>query len=162
MNTQSGFGALTRLMQITTERYMKTFSKAEIRGAILSTAKLFEEKPDLWNWSNTQVPDCGTPGCALGYIGTALEIPAGKAVVWVEEVLGYKDIFSVQSKFYADMNDASRDYGWNLSASGASKALRAYADKYFPEVARPIIPESHQIVKWESVVWRPAALRESA
>ena len=49
-----------------------------IRTAILKAADSIEQNPDIYNWSNVQVPPCGTPGGMLGLIGAFRGMDCGK------------------------------------------------------------------------------------
>jgi hypothetical protein len=91
--------------------------------ATLATAKLFEQRPELFNFSETNIPDCGTPGCALGYIGYFMGQPgciSGESTIGVDS-----------SVFYDRMRPLAPN--WIIDASLCAKGLRLYAEKYLRE-----------------------------
>ena len=115
----------------------------EIREAILKAADSIEMNPELFNFSSTVLPsrDCGTPGCALGWIATysdgACLTSCGRGWLY-DRVLDIND-----SLFYNRMSAIS--FYWITSAEECAKALRAYADKYHPAkqpAKKSAIPDS--------------------
>jgi hypothetical protein len=106
-----------------------TYTNQQIRGAILATANLFEQRPELWKFSRIDVPECGSPGCAIGYI---------------THFLGMRDIFGFRKTTELLVADADLDgmpgsvfYGRTGLSSYVEPQkvpgiLRAYADRYFP------------------------------
>ena len=117
-----------------------------VREAILKTADSIERHPRLFNFSScvTANPDCGTPGCALGWLAFHLGV-AGNNFTKVCELIGLTDSLdnSNHGQFYSRMNalDAGRE--WKVSAALCATTLRQYADKYHPAPARTdFIPSS--------------------
>lgn len=108
-----------------------------IGTAILKAADSIEQNPNLFNFSSifNPNPDCGTPGCAIGWIslwsGKAWEFP-GSAI---HKAMGV----NTDTCFYKRMNSLV-GHGWQLEAAVCAKALRLYADKYHP-VTHTGIPE---------------------
>lgn len=111
----------------------------DIRTAMYKAADSIEMNPDLFNYGSCGRPDpsCGTPGCALGWIGFH------SGVKFIEDgkrngrfVKGLDDVADLvvpdrdACTFYDRMT--SFDYSWMRSAKKCAKALRLYADKYFP------------------------------
>ena len=96
--------------------------------ATLATAELFEREPKLFRFSETSVPDCGTPGCALGYIGYFM---GQKGVISGEKTIGVDS-----SVFYARIQPLAP--GWIKDVSLCAKGLRLYAEKYLREDHIPI------------------------
>lgn len=107
---------------------MSTYSNAQVRAAILSTASLFESKPALFNfWVTTVPPDCGTPGCALGYVCHFLEISGSDDFKLAARAMGCGDAYL----FYKTL-DAYGDEEWDTHGLRAARALRAFANARFP------------------------------
>jgi hypothetical protein len=138
------------------------YTHAEIRGAILRAATTVERDPKLFKWSVCHIPECGTPGCAVGWIGAHLGIPANESLEQVARELGVLDVF------YERMSEVTQQFGWSYgqwrdSAEYAATALRAYADKYYPAVAE--VAESADTATWASVKqatgWVPARMVRS-
>jgi hypothetical protein len=91
--------------------------------ATLATAELFEREPKLFRFSETSVPDCGTPGCALGYIGYFMGQTgciSGESTIGVDSGV-----------FYDRMRPLAPN--WIIDASRCAKGLRLYAEKYLRE-----------------------------
>jgi hypothetical protein len=106
------------------------FPPAAIRAAILDTARLFETRPGLWDFWHNSTPDCGSPGCALGYIAFHLGVKSGDVQdEFCPLVLGI-DV----SKFYADLRFSldGKTVLSEMSIEQVVRALRAYADKFYP------------------------------
>jgi hypothetical protein len=118
-----------------------TYTNQQIRGAILRAADTIERDPGLWNWNNTDVPrnDCGTPACALGWIGFHLGIRrycAGSdlsASASVEQVSPVLMNGSGSFAFYDAMREI--DLEWRSTHAHIAPALRKFADRYFPAEA---------------------------
>lgn len=100
----------------------------DVRHAILSTARLFERRPEAFNFCVCRVPECGAPGCAIGYILAFLGFGPGDALSQhCEGVLGVSDWV-----FYQRMNALKGRRDWTYSAAECARCLRLYADEYFP------------------------------
>lgn len=111
----------------------------DIRTAILKAADHIERNPKLFDFCATWVPDdtdCGTPGCALGWIGHFANIQRGcsyGAEIYVAPALVEADeMFSSASAFYSRMDAVAGATAWRWNAEACAAALRLYADKYFP------------------------------
>lgn len=107
---------------------MTTYTPSQIRSAILRTAELFEREPGMFMFHNCDIPGCGTPACALGWIGAYLGIRAGEGIFLASEAMGHADT----GRFYSDMWTISPS-GWRTTPQVLVKNLRAYADKFYPE-----------------------------
>jgi len=115
-----------------------------IRQAILKAADSIETQPDLFDFHSVAVPECGTPGCAIGWIvaHSGVEVPYtegrhGRARYWSRnhkdrELLGLDD----SGVFYDRMNSFGNTY-WQEKAQTTATALRLYADKFHPETCQP-------------------------
>ena len=108
----------------------------EIREAILRAADSIEANLDLFDYYSTEYPkpDCGTPGCALGWIAFYDGARKGEVASYHgHEILGVR----CSSDFYRRMTELAGDHKkWSKSAKGCAKTLRAYADKYHPKIPK--------------------------
>lgn len=127
----------------------------DIYTAIMKAADHIERNPSLFNFSEHRKPDdCGTPGCAIGWIGlfSGREFPrscspfreggsptSGVSGDVVEPVLGVP-----ADVFYSRM--AHLAPGWTREAPLCASALRLYAAKYHAP-AKPI----QQPPDWEQI-----------
>ena len=120
-----------------------------IREAILKAADHIESRPRDFNFGSVLVPhSCGTPGCALGWIGYfSSECKRGETIesAYREDhpvaVLG----LSSQADFYRRMDSMRETHGhrgWRTSASDCARLMRFYADKYHPAESHSLIPDS--------------------
>jgi hypothetical protein len=107
------------------------YTQTEVYHAILRAADRIEAHPELFAFMESGVPDCGSRGCALGWIGFELGVRPGEDVGAVaRERLGVDEL-----PFYHRVNDAdgrSKDWMrcWMRSAPRCAAALRLYAEKY--------------------------------
>lgn len=121
-----------------------------IREAILKAADHIERNPLDFDFWKTGVPgSCGTPGCALGWIGH-----------FMGETNYFNDVCDVMGlgitkphlpergefDFYRRMDKiegpAVLHGKWTNSAELCARTLRLYADKYHPAESRAVIPAS--------------------
>ena len=91
--------------------------------ATLATAKLFEQRPELFSFSQTFIPDCGTPGCAIGYIGYFM---GHTGIISGERTIGVDS-----GEFYDRMRPLAPN--WIFSGVLCAEGLRLYAEKYLRE-----------------------------
>lgn len=69
-----------------------------IRQAILQAADHIEKNPCDFNFYSVDKPECGTPGCALGWIGVFMGIEERRDMCWVGSV--HRKIGVDSSEFY--------------------------------------------------------------
>jgi hypothetical protein len=97
--------------------------------ATLATAKLFEQRPKMFDFSRVYVPLCDTPGCAIGYI---------EHFMGFEGVIdGNRSLGTTRTEFYKRMSELVTSK-WKDSASICAAGLRLYAEKYLREDYIPI------------------------
>ena len=89
--------------------------------AAIKTADLFEQKPSLFDFYKAQIPECGAPGCALGYIGHFMG--------HYGEVNGESAVGIPEEEFYDRMDDLASST-WTMRADLCAVGLRLYAEKY--------------------------------
>ncbi len=90
--------------------------------ATLATAELFEREPKMFDFLQVVVPDCGAPGCAIGYIEQFMGFEG--------EIDGNRSLGISRRVFYERMWDLLGSRAWTESASLCAKGLRLYAEKY--------------------------------
>ena len=124
-----------------------------VYDAIMKAADMVESNPDKFNFNATRVPDdCGSPGCALGWIGHFAGRPAK---LRYEGYYGFSDVAISTLGLAADASWATdifydrmdvllsaqtgkgykvggklHDTAWRYDASVCASALRLYAVKY--------------------------------
>jgi hypothetical protein len=104
-----------------------------IRQAILKAADHIERHPAEFNWNSCDMPGCGTPGCAIGWIGYFYF--GGKAVKherhYLLSTISNTALGVSSGMFYGRMDDFV--ISWTEDAVRCAVALRGYANKYHPE-----------------------------
>jgi hypothetical protein len=109
-----------------------------IRDAILEAAAHIERNPDDFNFHSIEKPShCGTPGCAIGWIGVFAGIEE-EHPSWLSAIKRQTGIDA--HDFYKKMSDIQ--LGWIFEAASCAITMRLYADKYHPAERRDLIPES--------------------
>jgi hypothetical protein len=104
----------------------------EIYDAIMKAADQIEHVKGAWRWSRTTVPDCGSPGCMIGWIAYYLGERPGTHISQVMQRIGC-DPMHGGDEFYQIVGELSGLGRFGLEpASGAeiAAALRLYAAKY--------------------------------
>lgn len=111
------------------------------RDAILQAAKHIEEDPQDFQFMTWKIPNsCGSPGCALGWVGYFAGVDIGNAST-VAKAMGYEDPYEVDRadmSFYRDVEALLPKTGkesylnWQTDPKVCAKGLRLYADKYYP------------------------------
>ena len=98
----------------------------DIYTAVMKAADHIERNPHLFKFTESCVPDCGTPGCALGWISHFLGERPGQ-LFRAEVALGFEHILG-ETEFYSRMDHLLVEWAWN--APSCVRALRLYAAKY--------------------------------
>ena len=127
-----------------------------IRQAILKAADSIEQNPDMYDFHSITAPDCGTPGCAIGWIvaHSQLDLPyedglEGRARYWGRHE-GYSKLLGVDDAGFYNLMDSCGDTNWHTTPQKCAQSLRLYADKYHP--ATDHIPASiRQIFETQQV-----------
>lgn len=116
-----------------------------------------ERNPDLFHFIRWEVPKCGMPGCALGWIGHFLGFAANTPNYKIAEAIGFSPEQCTEA-FYRRVTALVP--GLNGSAQLCARGLRLYARKYhapaprtdfIPLVVRNILNGSH-VVDVEAVL----------
>lgn len=108
-----------------------------VRQALLAAADHIEARPQAYCFKNSNKPDCGSPGCLMGWVGFFAEVKDKDKRDWdtpgyanqvAKEVLGlngWAHFFGLGS----ELGDFSK---YTQDSKQAAGMLRAYADKYHP------------------------------
>jgi hypothetical protein len=127
----------TVLAQLEELQKMSTYS------AMLRAADHIEKHPRLFDFSRTRIPpDCGTPGCALGWIGhfagrtkARLRVMFGlsyvhRGIAIVTPEAGLEPIIPITARaFYMRMDSLSAG-NWRQDALICATAMRLYAERF--------------------------------
>jgi hypothetical protein len=131
-----------------------------IYTAIMKAADHIERHPRDFDFSVGDIPsECGTPGCALGWIGHF----AGKSGTFMDvcECLGLVEPIA-DKQFYRRMDAVvyALPYhdDWYRSAKRCAHVLRLYAAKYHAP-AKPVFTGLPDIVR--EIFTKPTAFRET-
>lgn len=99
-----------------------------MRHAFLEAADHIEQHPEFFDFMVIGVPhDCGTPGCALGWVGFFGKLRA-RTHSEVADFIGTRTF-----DFY-DRMDSYVGEKWTVNAALCAKGLRCYADEFHPAV----------------------------
>lgn len=103
------------------------YTDAQIYDAMHKAADHIERNPGDYNFFNTFVPECGTPGCLLGWVGLFLGRKSGSNLEALEVVgLEGMDFYDLVDEFTGEL--------WLVKADLAAQGLRGYAEKYHKPV----------------------------
>lgn len=117
--------------------------------AIMKAADHIERYPQAFDFGEISVPPvCGTPGCALGWIGHFAELPVASPLRLVahydptsrwrpDEAMPLMGVLT-QDEFYDRMDAFCVD--WRHDATNCANALRLYAEKYHGH-EKPQVPD---------------------
>lgn len=116
----------------------------EIRQAILKAAHQIEHDANSYDYMRSTKPECGSPGCMLGWIG----VFSGSSSMLVSDIS--EEILGVSSdRFYARIRKLNpARLCACLSASEIPAILRAYADKYHPAEKQEMPSSVRRIFQW--------------
>jgi hypothetical protein len=112
----------------------------DIYRAILETAAHIEEFPQSYDYDSVRVPpECGTPGCLIGWINFYTHTHSDArhtdgGFVISADALGLRDT----AIFYQRMIVLARDDdspNWTRDPAMAARLLRRYAEKYHAPAA---------------------------
>jgi hypothetical protein len=118
-----------------------------IRQAVLKAADHIERNPHLYEFYRNEVPECGTPGCMLGWIGHFLGVK-GSVGYEVCPAMGLgegQDGFIRNGIHELAVEESKRTNQWANYAGDAKTAarlMRLWVDRHHPAESRALIPES--------------------
>lgn len=112
--------------------------------AIMRAANHIERNPSSFDFDKTDIPapDCGTPGCALGWIGCFAGITGG-----IEEVADHGEgnsLLKIDQKIFYRRMDELAGALWIWSATKCATGMRLYAEKYHGHEKRNFARELEQ------------------
>ena len=102
-----------------------------MHAALCAAADHIERDPSDYCFDKIDIPKCGTPGCALGWIHTFSGIAGiGPRMTTVDAgpLFGIED-----EEFYHRLDHLVESAKWRDDAKLCATALRMYADQYHPE-----------------------------
>jgi len=104
----------------------------EIREAILKAADWIQRYPSDFKYMENEIPDCGMPGCAIGWIGHFLGVKRrnGFDIDNVMKIMGLKYLHEF-SRHRMDVL-CGWESNWRNNADACAAGMRLYADKYHP------------------------------
>lgn len=110
-----------------------------VYDAMMKAADHIEANPRDFDFNSIYHPDgCGTPGCALGWVGHFLGPVCASGFSWVDataRALGVAEL-----EFYDRMNALDGGMDWTDTATNCATTLRAYANKYHKDTNEPAPP----------------------
>lgn len=129
-----------------------------MRQALLKAAHQIETTPDSYYFDNGSYPVNHTcPSgvtCALGWVGFFADIKETKpsSNYWLKVALHmniinertgkpYMNRVSAESEFYRRMDELAGSQAWQNIHTICVKALRLYADKYYPVTQHSGLPD---------------------
>lgn len=103
--------------------------------AIMAAADHIEKNPALFRFAVSDTPrHCGSPGCALGWIGYFGSLGKDSHKVGIGLLGGDGEM-----KFYNWMNAKSTGLApWTRDAAVCAKGMRLFAEEYFGYLNRPV------------------------
>lgn len=111
-------------------------TNGSIYNAIMKAADSVEIESN-WNWFSTAIPDCGTTGCAVGWIGHHLGIKGG---IWkVSQALGFSPDDGCSSLYHA-IDGAGGSRLCTQIGKEVAPVLRKFAQRFKPAITG--IPDS--------------------
>ena len=120
--------------------------------AIVNAADHIERNPAAFDFMSVGIPDCDTPGCALGWIGSfggltksacGFSDAATDLLRLEPEPLDGGGITrSNDFTFYNRMDALCGNKVWRKAAHVCAATLRKYAEKYHAPAKRDLIPAS--------------------
>jgi len=106
----------------------------KIYDAIIKAAAHIERNPELFDYRLSHIPNCGSPGCAIGWIGHYLGVPRSLSVVTQsKQIIGVEWGYRGNGKTFVERMDAfeSEAFGlWRRDAAECARVLRLYAEQY--------------------------------
>lgn len=97
-----------------------------VYDAIMRAADHIEQNPSLFYFHSVRIPECGTPGCALGWIGHFMGLEAGSGITHATNKLG----LDRDDEFYGRMRMVTGGKPWRETPQELAVNLRLYAAKY--------------------------------
>jgi hypothetical protein len=101
--------------------------------AIMKAADHIERNPHLFDFDKERVPDCGTPGCALGWTAHFMGYLYTNVGVFAEMALPVHTDQSAEGAFYDRMDAVLSDRfcDWIAEPAMCAKGMRLLAEKHY-------------------------------
>ena len=129
-----------------------------IYNAILKAADHIERNPHLYDFYRSNVPNCGTPGCMLGWIGHFMGIPKGANIytavgprlnigICIQSQMGWKGGTGKDPNERRPANDATI----------AAAVMRQFAQRFkpqhtgLPDIVREIFTNPRQTIGTDAI-----------
>lgn len=93
---------------------------------ILRTAAFLEAHPQKYDFNNVCIPECGSRGCLLGWIGFFAQVESGRSIQAACRAIGFYDSWD----FYKAMDEAAGTKCWFMDVDAAVRGLRVLADPH--------------------------------
>ena len=116
-----------------------------IRQAILAAANSIEKNPKMFAFESCVIPDCGSQGCALGWIGFHLGLSAN----FISLGVSVCPVLGVKTAAFHELTKLYGSFDWQHSAPDCAKALRLYANKFHP------VQNNVPMSTWKECPWQP-------
>ena len=125
----------------------------KIYDAIMKAADHIERHPNDFYYQSNLVPySCGTPGCALGWIGHFLGL-RGSVHTEVLPAIGLRDLLDFSMSRMDELVPVFSD--WRHDPPECARALRLYAEKYHGH-------EKVRVPDWNAMADGPERVKDSA
>ena len=101
--------------------------------ALLKAADHIERNPDLFDFYTERVPECGTPGCALGWAAYFMRLPFHNVGDFAQQMMPVKYGDCAEGAFYERMNAALADpkCEWTEDSALCAQGMRLVAEKHY-------------------------------
>lgn len=111
-----------------------------IYTAIMKAADTIERHPELYNFLSNEVPDCGSPGCLLGWIGHHLGLRGGNVFEAVTPLLCSNGTDALETlRYWGSPTSENESYG---PVGQDSKAAAAHLRWLAPQFKPTGLPDS--------------------
>lgn len=134
---------------------MSELRQLDVRSAILKAADWIEKNPSKYSFQSTRIPECGSPGCMIGFIGMFAGCK-GNVFDVSPALLG-----KTHNKFVTEIFAIRSENGGGqvtTDASVAAACLRLYADRFHP--AQPSKLSGSEVCR--EIMSRPLNEKETA
>lgn len=113
-----------------------------IRDAILAAADQIQRDPESFNYFGNDLPSCGTPGCAIGWVAHFRGIRGSFNAASDRDAIRAIGVhWNYHSRSFVGRMDELSPV-WRNDAAACARALRLYADKYHPAES-PAVPVAY-------------------
>jgi hypothetical protein len=120
----------------------------DIYAAVMKAADHIERNPQLFDFMRSTTPECGTPGCVLGWVAHFMGAAPGTEAKEMAKFFGLSD-GCVWFGLDALVQRTIGENFYHHSHEDAARFLRTYAAKYLapPKPAQPLPDWQHMVEK---------------